>query len=637
MSRRTRQHEQGLAHTTRVKTRSGMTRFRTTAMLAASCGAAILGGCEVDSFLDPSIIGRWEFTPTSVPILDRISVIEDNTGTSVETSDVAPEDLIAEAKEYKISPGDRLVITLYDIEQRNVATDFQRDVDLRGTIDLPQLGQLYVANKTVEEVRQTLAEAASRFVTDPLVAVVVAAQRQQTFTVVGVVEQPGPYFIPKPDYRLLEALTAAGRWPESIEEVYVIRQVSLTQGTDGSLPSAPPPPAQGAPKSGAAPVTPGQGTEPTPSQPAATPAAKPGETLIDLIDELAKPKGDQKPADAEAPKQPASLEQPPPKEPAPAQPEPSQPQPGEPKSPASMSMVRGAATTAAPARRRTQPQPATPTPAPSKPSDREPAVPLPAQAGDDTARAPAIELPDDTIQPAARQRQAGASGAGTWVFVNGEWVQIKNGDAGGGGVPPGPNGGPTLGSKTAGAGGKPSDAVEKDATAGALPTPTATQRVIRIPVKQLLAGDARYNIVVRPGDTLHVPSPPQGLVYITGQVQRPGPYNLPEVGKLTLLRAIDSAGGLSAIAIPERVDITRVVGKDRQATIRIDLRAIAEQTQPDIYLKQDDRINVGTNFWALPLAIFRGGLRMNYGFGLVIDRNFGNDVFGPPPEYRQIF
>ena len=134
-----------------------MTRFRTAAMLAASCGAAMLGGCEVDSFMDPSIIGRWEFTPTSVPILDRISVIEDNTGTNVETSDVTPEDLIAEAREYKISPGDRLIITLYDIEQRNVATDFQRDVDIRGTIDLPQLGQLYVANKNSSKKYESVA------------------------------------------------------------------------------------------------------------------------------------------------------------------------------------------------------------------------------------------------------------------------------------------------------------------------------------------------------------------------------------------------------------------------------------------------------------------------------------------------
>jgi hypothetical protein len=51
---------------------------------------------------------------------------------------------------------------------------------------------------------------------------------------------------------------------------------------------------------------------------------------------------------------------------------------------------------------------------------------------------------------------------------------------------------------------------------------------------------------------------------------------------------------------------------------------------PDVYLKPDDRINVGTNFWAYPLAVVRNGFRVSYGFGFVLDRNFGDEVFGPP-------
>jgi len=29
--------------------------------------------------------------------------------------------------------------------------------------------------------------------------------------------------------------------------------------------------------------------------------------------------------------------------------------------------------------------------------------------------------------------------------------------------------------------------------------------------------------------------------------------------------------------------------------------------------------------------VIRGGLRASYGFGFLLDRNFGNDVFGAPP------
>jgi polysaccharide export outer membrane protein len=155
--------------------------------------------------------------------------------------------------------------------------------------------------------------------------------------------------------------------------------------------------------------------------------------------------------------------------------------------------------------------------------------------------------------------------------------------------------------------------------------------VIRVPADALIEGDARYNLVVRPGDVISVPPPETGNVYIGGQVNRPGVYQLPAVGRLTLQRAMTAAGGLSGIAIPERVDVTRMVGPDRQATIMLDLRAIAEGTQPDVFLKPDDHINVGTNFWALPLAVVRNGFRASYGFGFLLDRNFGNDLFGAPP------
>jgi polysaccharide export outer membrane protein len=154
------------------------------------------------------------------------------------------------------------------------------------------------------------------------------------------------------------------------------------------------------------------------------------------------------------------------------------------------------------------------------------------------------------------------------------------------------------------------------------------QRVIEVPTGPLLAGQADVNVVLRPSDVVRIPPSKSGLVYISGQVNRPGPYNLPGDGRLTLLRALTSAGGLGALAIPERVDLTRVVGKDRQATIRLNLRAIAEQTQPDIYLKPDDMINVGTNFFAYPIAIIRSGFRMSYGFGFILDRNFAGDIWG---------
>ncbi|MEE2907705.1 MAG: polysaccharide biosynthesis/export family protein [Planctomycetota bacterium] len=158
------------------------------------------------------------------------------------------------------------------------------------------------------------------------------------------------------------------------------------------------------------------------------------------------------------------------------------------------------------------------------------------------------------------------------------------------------------------------------------------ERVIEIPYKRLSHGDNSYNIVIRPGDQIYVAGPPVGIVYIDGEILRPGVYNLPATDELTLSRLIAAAGGLSALAIPERVDLVREVGEHREATIRLNLAAIRRRTEPDIYLKPNDHIIIGTNFLAYPLAILRNGLRANYGFAFLLDRNFGNDVFGPPPS-----
>lgn len=557
-------------------------------VLAAGAAGASLGlltGCESDSFFDPSVVGRWEHTPTKVPILERIASIEEAKGDLVEISSPTPEDLYTDPRDYRVGPGDVLQIEIYDFTTTGQPEQFERAVDPTGTIDLPQLGRLFVSGQSIEGVRDTISEAMKKFVAEPLVGVVIRELRQQTYTMVGAVERPGPYFIPSIDYKLVEASTAGGRIDESTKELFVIRSVPLDERAmsprdtrRSPLPSA----------------GPSRGTSPAPTTPAEPP--KSGESLIDLIDQLSKPDGAPAPSEkpAEAPKPqgepPVALPDSPSVPPAPA-PKPAEPAPqAEPK--------------------KEEPKPTTPPvdlPSPGMVSGFEPSRPgrTLARLEDPPAGGPVIDLPEPGRPSAAATR--GEEPPTSWVFLDGKWVQLAG---------PAPQ---------AGAGGAkaPDDRPR-----------VVAQRVIRVPYKQLLDGDASVNIVVRPGDVIRVPSPPVGEIYVDGQVNRPGVYNIPQFGRLTLTRVITAAGGLSNLAIPERVDLTRVVGDGQQAIVRLDLRAITEGTQPDIYLKPDDRINVGTNFWALPLAVIRNGFRANYGFGLVIDRNFGSDIFGVPPESR---
>jgi hypothetical protein len=134
-----------------------------------------------------------------------------------------------------------------------------------------------------------------------------------------------------------------------------------------------------------------------------------------------------------------------------------------------------------------------------------------------------------------------------------------------------------------------------------------------------------------PGDVIRVPEATQGVFYVGGQVRRAGSYNIPPEGRMTIRRAIDAAGGLDALAWPERAELVRALGEGRQAIVSFNLRAIFSGHQPDIYVKPDDQINIGTSFWATPLAVIRNGFRASYGFGFILDRNFGSDVFGAPP------
>lgn len=473
------------------------------ALVAGVVISALLPGCEVDSFLDPSVVGRWEKTPTTVPILERIASIEDESFEAVESTEATSEDLIPAPQAYRVGSGDMFKIELYDLIERNTKQDYERQVDSRGMIELPQLGEVYVAGKTLEGAKAAVEEAMKRLVSEPLVSLQLTQQRQQVFHLMGAVEKPGSYYIPSPDFRLMEGLTSAGRFSESIEDVYVIRQIPLSDAL-------------------------GRQTPEKTSNP-----VKENKSPIDLIDDLTKP----------------------------VTPPGSSPTPG----------VLGSAA-------------------------REPVIDLPDGASPALLRQPS----DGGMQPVATP-PAGADSS--WVFIDGKWVQV-------------------VGTAKSGA--------EAKSRADEL----LTQRIIKIPLKALLAGNMKFNVILRPGDTVRIPSPPDGLVFMAGQVARQGPISLPTSGRLTLMRAIDSAGGLGQLAIPERVDLTRAVGRNRQAMIRLDLRAINEGTQPDIYLKPDDRINVGTNFWAMPLATIRNGFRASYGFGFILDRNFGNDVFGAPPTNR---
>jgi polysaccharide biosynthesis/export protein len=152
-------------------------------------------------------------------------------------------------------------------------------------------------------------------------------------------------------------------------------------------------------------------------------------------------------------------------------------------------------------------------------------------------------------------------------------------------------------------------------------------RIIHVPLDPLKNGDLRYNIVVRPGDMIIVPDPVVGEYYMGGHVARVGVYSL-TAREITLKQAIIGAGMLDGLAIPQRTDIIRRIGTEREVFARVNLDAIFEGTEPDLFLKPYDQVMVGTNLPAFFISAVRGGFRITYGFGFLYDRNFSPTVNG---------
>ncbi len=463
----------------------GFAKFATLA-----CAGMLLLGCEADDYMNPSTVGRWERTPVSMPILERLDLAGNISDAPIVTSPVRPEDLQPDAQEYVIGPGDYITISIFELISVGVTDVQNRAVDETGNVRLPVVGKVKASGLSPSQLEEEIIEILEQrgVMQDATVSVVVQQSRQNLYTIIGAPEEGstrfGPYLIPQPDFRLLQAVAQAGGVSNRIKRILIFRQAPLTAGVAGETPRT------------------GRAVPPAPSD------------AGDLIESMTQQ--GTAPADLDT----------------------------------------GAT-----------------------PEDR-PAAPSGVEAG----------LDSDT------------GGSPKWVYVDGKFVRVEGG-------------------RTAAA------ARRGDSNADELGRLVA-QRIIEVPYDKLINGDMRYNVVIRAGDVIRIPNQSAGFVYIMGQTNRPGAYTVPGEQELTLKQLIASSGGLGQLANPERIDLVRRTANNQEVTIRLNLAQIFHGTEPDIFLQPDDLINVGSSGIATPLAVIRNGFRFTYGFGFVLDRNFGPDVFG---------
>jgi polysaccharide biosynthesis/export protein len=218
---------------------------------------------------------------------------------------------------------------------------------------------------------------------------------------------------------------------------------------------------------------------------------------------------------------------------------------------------------------------------------------------------------DSRLSSATSTPSSASEGRIEWIFQDGRWIPVQIGE-------------PQKPQKQAEQPKQPQAAKEPVAAGWEQVGSGGSQRrIIRIPADKLLGGDPRYNIVIRPSDTIHVPVDIIGEFCIMGNVNNQGFINI--TGRpMTLKMAIASAGGLGQLAWPKNCEVVRRIGKKREEIVMVDLDKIATGEQPDFFIKPNDLINVGTHPTARWRAVLRNAFRATYGFGFVYDRNFIN-------------
>jgi len=614
-------------------------RGRSLSLLFAAFLAICLGlgsGCG-NKFFDPTQIGRFGRFPAVNVILDSLGVAEETPVAWEGAEEPLPIDLLATESDYALRSGDLVRIAIVDLLREGVTYVNDHVVTETGKISVPEVGVVQVAGMTETQLEEEIKKILSpSILKQPSVTATLVNSQQRAFSILGDgVRFPSRYPIPRYDFRLADALaTAGGSSQFNVSYIYVSRLA----GGPGKSPDVIDPgygelelqiiePKAAAPKLQSRKVLAARAQHQWPTSKVViassemvseTESSKPPRRSWQfdsststwkyapdagvLRESAARPEIRDEPAGVEDILK--SLRD---------------------RSAAEATSARGSVEESFASRR-------VPPRSVSRMDDRtkleealtSPATPTAARVTNGSlSQDPPADVEWVLEDGIWVQRQAETSkpveqepaGHIEWVFRNGKWVPIQVGAA----EAP-----------------EPVIKVEPDQHVGAalgekLPVAAGEQartRLIRIPADKLSIGDPRYNIVIKPGDSIFVPVDIIGEFYVTGNVNQTGAVLL--TGRpMTLKQAIAAAGGLGPLAWPKRCEIVRRIGRAEEEIVMVDLDKIASGEQPDFFIKPHDLINVGTHATARWRAVLRNAFRATYGFGFVYDRNFANkDFFG---------
>jgi protein involved in polysaccharide export with SLBB domain len=575
----------------------------------------LFSGCG-NKFFDPTQVGRFRPVPAVNVILDSLGVAEEEPVAWEGAEEPLPVDSIVTESDYTFRSGDVVGISIFELLQEGVQFTNSYVVTESGKISVPEVGVVQAAGLTETQLEDRIRKILTpNILIEPSVTVTLVRSQQRAFSVIGDgVPLPGRYIIPRYDFRLTDALaTAGGPRQFNVSYIYVSRFAVDEQQTPDA-------------------VNPGFGEleleviEPETPAPVlqrrnnVTPQARyrwPESNVVISSSEMATEReystvpsnlgqfnnsvsswlyakdggiSNSRPALTEPAEEPTSVED-------------------------ILRILsehngRQISPQPEPVDRRSRPSVTTPrTQQTDKLLDQDAEIEWVFQNGK------WIPVQVGKTKPTEVKEEPEPAGHIEWVFQNGKWVPVQVGTP------------------------KPTEPViqiepeqqlaappEEPAPILAAEYEPAGTRLIRIPADKLLSGDPRYNIVVKPGDSIFVPVDIVGEFCIMGNVNRTG--YIPLTGRpMTLKQAIAAAGGLGPLAWPKRCEVIRRIGRKKEEIVMVDLDKIASGEQPDFFIKPHDLINVGTHATARWRAILRNAFRATYGFGFVYDRNFADRDF----------
>jgi polysaccharide export outer membrane protein len=125
---------------------------------------------------------------------------------------------------YVIGPEDILTVVFWREK------DMSSDVSVRpdGKITLPLLNEIEATGRTPEQLRAAITEAASRYIEDPTVSVVVKQINSRKVFITGQVPKPGPYILNTP-MTVLQLIAMAG----GVNEFAKAKNILITREEQG--------------------------------------------------------------------------------------------------------------------------------------------------------------------------------------------------------------------------------------------------------------------------------------------------------------------------------------------------------------------------------------------------------------------